>query len=127
MAVYPILAASLLVFLVWIIVANQKRLADTGFTRKFVVGVSILALGLQVSMFQTFLKFAAAGPPAPVVILLLAGSFCSSVVLVELVRVVSPSERLWATRKYWYFVLAFSVLLAVISMVTIFLLRGSSV
>ena len=117
MTIFYVFAVVFFVLLIWVVVRNENRSADVSLIRKSVVRFSILAYGLQILMFPTLIKFTLAGPLVPVVILLLTGSFCGSVAMVELVRLVSASGHLWAVRKYWYFVLILSVLLAVVSIV----------
>ena len=126
MTVFYIFAAAFFVLFIWLTLQNENRLADVSFIRKLVLRVSLLVYGLCLLTFPILLKFVVAGPMAPVLTLLVTSSFCSSVVIVSLVRVVFPSAQLWASQKYWYIVLSLSVLLAVVSILGVFLSRGLS-
>jgi uncharacterized membrane protein YozB (DUF420 family) len=117
---FPVAAVFFILFM-WLLLRKQDR--SVSFVQKLVVRISILAIGLQILVFPASLKFSITGPMAPVVILLLINSFCSSVVIVELVRVALPSGNSWAMRKYRYLVLTSSVSLVVVSIVGVFLSR----
>ena len=99
MTIFYIFAAAFFVLFTWLIWRNENRLADVSFIQNFVIRVSLLVFGLYSPMFPILLKFTIVGHLVPVVTLLVTSSFCSSVAIVSLVRVVIPSAQLWQCRS----------------------------